>query len=143
MDSLRQEAAARAKRAGVSPAAIEQALLAERAGRPYAIEFENHVGGSFYRVTQEGGTRVLYLNEAHPFFLNVYALPGNDARTRAGIELFLWTLGIAELEAGTAGQAAYVTERFTWSQYLALALPKLAELTGDLDTREYDEELDQ
>lgn len=135
-DSLAAEARERAAKARIAPDLMETALLAARAGRPYVVELEDKTAGSFYRVTQEGPTRVLYINTAHPFFTQVYMAPGSTVRYRAGLELLLWVLGTAELDADAAGRAAYVIERHAWSQALAPALEALAERMVDFEEPE-------
>jgi len=127
-DSLRQEAMNRAAAARISPAIMEQALLTERQGRPYIVELENETGRSFYRCTQEGPSRILYINIAHPFFTEVYAADASTRGFRDALELFLWILGTSELDASDSDRLIYEQERYQWSQKLALVLPKLAAL---------------
>jgi len=132
-DSLRQEAMARAAKARISPEIMEQALLTERQGRPYIVELENETGRPFYRCTQEGPSRILYINIAHPFFTDMYASDASTPRFRDALELFLWILGTSELDAADdAGRLTYERERHQWSQHLAAALPALSKIMGDL-----------
>lgn len=142
-DSLRQEARARAARARVSPELMEAALLAQRAGRPYVVEQEDAGHGLFFRCTEEGPSRVLYINTGHPFFTQVYAAPGATDRFRAGLELLLWTLGTAELDASEADQHVYAIERGAWSRALRPALEALAEIFRDFDQAHEEDETEE
>jgi hypothetical protein len=129
-DSLHQEAAARGRRAGISSDLMEAALRAQRQDRPYVVEYEDKPCMPFYRVTLEGPSRILYINTAHPFFTELYAAPGATRRFRDGLEVFLWCLGICELQAAAPDQATYVQERRLWSGDLAIALPILSRIWG-------------
>ncbi len=98
-DNLGSQARKRAEKAGIKPEAVERELLAERQGVDHLVETEELPGGAFFRCVQEGGTRVLYLNKDHRFFTDLYAGPGSTPRLRAGLEVLLWTLGNAEVDA--------------------------------------------
>lgn len=126
--NLEQEARKRAKKAGVEPEAIERDLVAQRQGRTHAVETEDLPGAPFFRCVPEGGTRVLYLNVAHPFYTELYAGPGATPRLRAGLEVLLWTLGNAEVDADPEGDRRHFYEReraSVWSPHLADALAVL------------------
>jgi hypothetical protein len=127
-DSLRQEAMKRAAAARISPEIMEQALLTERRGRPYIVELEDEPGRSFYRCTQEGPSRILYINIAHPFFTGMYAADGTTREFRDALEVFLWVLGTSELDASDKDRLMYERERYLWSRHLGQALPILAKL---------------
>jgi len=126
--NLDQEARKRAGKAGVKPEAIERELIAERQGQTHEVETEDMPGAPFVRCVQEGGTRVLYLNIAHPFYTELYAGPGAAPRLRAGLEVLLWTLGNAEIDADPDSERRrfYQRERANvWSPQLADALDVL------------------
>lgn len=130
-ENLEQEARKRAGRVGVKPEAIERELVAERQDREFVVETEDLPGGAFFRCVQEGGTRVLYLNVAHPFYTELYSGPGMNARSRAGLEVLLWTLGNAEVDAipGSDRRLFYERERASvWSPRLGDALIVLKEI---------------
>lgn len=128
-DSLAREAAERARKVGLTPEIMEAALLAKRGDRPFVVEIENRTSGeSFYRVTQEGESRILYLNIGHPFYDTIYSPPGATARYRAAVELMLWTLGISELDATPADAKIYAQERRVWSEHLRVGAPILDEI---------------
>lgn len=127
-DNLKQEARRRAETAGVKPEAVERELVAQQIGNARGVQTEDMPGAPFYRCVQMGGQKVLYLNVAHPFYTELYASAGATPRLRAGLEILLWALGEAEVEAGpgTDRRQFYEIERSAvWSPYVARALPQL------------------
>ena len=139
-DSLHQEALERAAKVGISPDLMEMALRAERKDRPYIVELESKVEGSFYRCTQEGPSKILYINTHHPFFVECYMAEGSTPEYRDGLEIFLWVLGLGELEAeDERTRKFYVSERHIWSQRLGPALKQLAIAMDMSGARNYDE----
>lgn len=139
-NNLEQTATRRAKQAGLEPEMIQREIEASREGKDRTVDTEDLPGAPFFRVVQEGGTRVLYLNVAHPFFTDLYEGPGSNPRLRAGLEVLLWTLGNAECDAEPESdrRTFYEHERATvWSPFLANALKSLA--TIDLGAVEADD----
>jgi hypothetical protein len=131
-DNLDAETRRRADRSGVNPDAVRRELVAEREGVEYAVETEDMPGAPFYRCVQEGGTRVLYLNVAHKFYTELYKGPQSTPRLRAGLEVLLWTLGNAEVDAepGSDRRQFYERERASvWSAALADSLAVLARIS--------------
>jgi hypothetical protein len=127
-DNLAQAASRRARRSGLDPAAVQRDLEAQRLGRDHEVETEDLPGAPFFRCVQEGGTRVLYLNVAHPFYTDLYQGPGASPRLRAGLEVLLWTLGEAEADSDPESdrRTFYERERSSvWSSYLADSLKTL------------------
>jgi len=132
MKNLDGEAIRRGRKVGIDPGIMRLAIEAQRRGRPFVVETEDVQGDvHFYRCQQEGSSRVLYLNVAHPFFSEVYMAAGSTPEYRAGLEVLLWVLGNAEVEAGERGDADlaqwYALSRGRWSQLLGPALRMLAE----------------
>lgn len=126
--NLDTEAQQRAEKAGVAPEVVRREIEAQQVGNPKAIETMEMPGGPFYWCVPMGGQRVLYLNVAHPFYTELYAGPGSSPRLRAGLEILLWTLGDAEIDAepGSDKRTFYDLERTqVWSPRLAAALPQL------------------
>jgi hypothetical protein len=126
--NLKQAAKQRAEKAGLDPAAVEHELQAERQGKTHAVETEDLPGAPFFRCVQEGGTKVLYLNVAHPFYGELYAGQGSSPRLRAGLEILLWSVGEAEVEADPESDRRLFYEReraSVWSPYVADALSML------------------
>lgn len=127
-ENLDQEAQKRAKKAGIDPAAVRRELEAKRQGITHAVEVEDLPGAPFFRCVTEGGTRVLYLNIAHPFYTEMYAGPGASPRLRAGLEVVLWALGEAEIDADPDSDRRHFYERdraSLWSPYIADSLAVL------------------
>lgn len=135
-DSLMVEATDRARKVGLTPDVMAAALLAQRGDRPFIVEVESTTAGQpFYRCTQEGPSRILYLNIAHPFYATIYDPPGATREYRAAVEVFLWVLGTAELDASDVDRHRYVVERLQWSRHLGVAAPILDDLLGYPDDR--------
>jgi hypothetical protein len=130
-ENLRLEARQRANIAGVAPELVERHLIAQQEGNPHAVETVDRPDAPFFRCTQLGGQRVLELNLAHPFYTDLYMGPGSTPWVRAGLEVLLWALGEAEVDAepGTDKRTWYQQERsVVWSPYVAAALPRLKDL---------------
>jgi hypothetical protein len=138
--NLETSASKRAKQAGLEPTAVQRELTASRDGKEKVVETEDSPGAPFFRVVQEGGTRVLYLNVAHAFYTDLYQGPGSNPLLRAGLEVLLWTLGNPECDADPHSdrRTFYETERaVVWSPFLAAALKTLS--TIDLGVAEADD----
>jgi hypothetical protein len=126
--NLKAEAERRSKESGVPADLVERELVAQQQGNPYAVETEDLPGAPFFRCVPRGAQRVLLINEAHPFFTDLYGAPDTTVRTRAALEVMLWTLGEAEIEASPDSDRRrfYEAERQqVWSQYLKDALNSL------------------
>jgi hypothetical protein len=126
--NLDQEARRRAQKAGVAPEAVKREIVAHQEGKTKAVETEDLPGGAFFRCAQLGGQRVLYLNVAHPFYSELYGGPGSTPRLRASLEILLWALGEAEVDADPESDKRqfYELERpQVWSPYVAAALTQL------------------
>lgn len=127
-DNLQQEASKRADKAGVKPEVVERELVAQRQGLGHGVDTEDMPGAPFFRCVQEGGTRMLYLNVAHPFYGELYAGPGATPRLRAGLEVLLWALGNAEVDADPDSDRRMFYEReraSVWTPNLADPLQAL------------------
>jgi Skp family chaperone for outer membrane proteins len=126
--NLAEEAKRRAKESGVSEETVKGDIEMKQAGNPLAIETEDLPGAPFFRCLQRGGQRVLLINKDHPFYTDVYAAAGSSVATRAALELLLWTLGDAEVDAepDSERRSFYEVERQTvWSPNLKAALVAL------------------
>lgn len=127
-ENLEREAQKRAKKAGLDPAAVKREIEAERQGKTHDVAVEDLPGAPFFRCVDEGGTRVLYLNSAHPFYTELYAGPGSSPRLRAGLEIVLWALGEAEADADPDSDRRSFYERdraSLWTPYIADSLKVL------------------
>lgn len=130
--NLNQESHKRADKSGLKAEVVERDLVADREGVTHAVETEDMPGAPFFRCVQEGGTRVLYLNIAHPFYTDLYSGPGSSPRLRAGLEVLLWTLGNAEVDADPDSDRRrfYSRERASvWTPHLADALEQLTRIS--------------
>lgn len=123
--NLEDEARRRAKESGVAEETVKEEMKAKQAENPLAVEAEDLPGAPFFRCLQRGGQRVLLINKEHPFYTDVYAGPGSTIATRAALELLLWTLGDAEVDAEPESDRRnfYESERQTvWSPNLKASL---------------------
>jgi len=135
------EIARRAKGSGVPVVQVAAALEAEAKTRPYKVEREALIGAPFYRVAQVGSQRLLYLNTTHRFFTDVYSGPESAPRLRAALEIVLFVLGEAELDATDERHLFYQGERFEWSKLLEVALDRLDQIdVAEAEEPDYSEE---
>lgn len=127
--NLEREVDRLAKKAGVPAPKLREALEREAKERPYRVQRESQPGAPFYRLEQQGGQQVLYLNMAHRFFTDIYApIEGRaGARLRTSLELLLFVVGSCEVDATGSVRFWYASERVEWSKRLHTALAKLEE----------------
>lgn len=123
-----EEVKRRAEQAGMPEDDVRRRMELEVSKRPYRVEFESLAGAPFFRVEQVGGQCVIFLNEAHRFYTDVYAGPGSSPRLRAGLEILLFVIGDAESDAEEDRRTFYQAERAYWSQQMELALDRLDRL---------------
>lgn len=126
--NLEDEARRRAKEAGLPERTVRQEMETAQDGITRAVETEDMPGAPFYRCLQRGGQRVLRINAAHPFYTELYGGHQSTPTLRAGLELLLWTLGNAEVDAepDSPRRNFYENERETvWSPTLKVALNEL------------------
>jgi hypothetical protein len=140
-EHLKQEARRRSAKSGVDASTVERELVAEAEGNRHVVETEDMPGAPFFRCIQRGVQRVLLLNVADPFFSDVYAGSGSTPRLRAGIEVLLWALGEAEVDAEPLSDRRRFYEReraSVWTPYLSDSLTSLRtiEVVGSVDEEE-------
>jgi hypothetical protein len=133
-ENFQRELRRRAKEAGVSPEALEPELRARMLSRKYRVDSESLRGAPFFRVDQIGAQKVLWLNRVHPFFSSVYMNDDLTPRLRAAIEVLLFVIGEAELEAPDERRQFYESERSHWSERYRVGLENLEEHMGLTDT---------
>jgi len=99
----------------------------EEAKHPYKVEFATFPNAPFYRVMQRGGMKVLEVNTSHRFYTDVYASSSANKLLRAGIEVLLFSMGEAELDALANPDKTnfYHIEKIAWSERLEVALDVL------------------
>ena len=102
---------------------------------PYKVEFADLPGAPFYRITQRGGMTVLELNRAHSFYAQVYASDSANRFVRGGLEVLLFSIGMAELDAiGNQDKSAFYTvEKQAWSERLEVALRSFSQFGVEID----------
>jgi hypothetical protein len=120
----------RAEGAKLPVQVVEKQYAIESQTKRYVRETENLPGAPFYRVIPRGSQVVLLINEGHRFHDDLYAAFGTSPRLRAALELLLFVIGEAELDAGPERRRFYETERAEWSRVLNTALDRLSELNS-------------
>lgn len=99
-----------------------EAAKAETSDRPFDIEFAAREEAPLYQAKRLGLQKRLIINTAHPFFTKVYQRAGD---AQAGLEVLLFILADAELDAEGDRETFYRTERSFWSEGLRHALDEL------------------
>jgi hypothetical protein len=90
--------------------------------RHYEVEFAAREEAPMYQVRRLGLQKRLTINTSHPFFEKIYQQAGE---AKAGLEVFLFVLADAELDADGDREAFYRAERIGWSEDLNHALEQL------------------
>lgn len=90
--------------------------------RPFDIEFAAREEAPLYQARRLGLQKRLIINTAHPFYPKVYQRAGD---AQAGLEVLLFVLADAELDADGDREAFYKAERTFWSEGLRHALEEL------------------
>ena len=146
-ENFEREVERRAKKSGMSEEEVRHALIAEAQGRPFRVDFEDLPGAPFYRVEQQGGQKVLFINREHRFYRDLYAAPDSTPHSRYAQEVLLFVLGHCELRARSDLRLFYEAEKAEWSKYLSLALDRLSQwesteddLAAEIETAEAEEE---
>lgn len=121
--NLRRRIKELAAESGVDEETVAQAQEKKHKARPYKVEFKRGLEHEpFYAPTMEGTQMILVINTAHPWYTQLYSqLNADQAELRSGLELLLWVLGLAEIDATGPRHAWYLNERRTWSENLATA----------------------
>jgi len=128
-ENLEREVERISKESGLPLEKVKKEKERESRERPYKLETESLPAAPFFRVEQRGGQLVLLLNRAHRFYTDVYAaLPARDGtRTRAALELLLFSIGQCELDGTGSLQSFYLGEKIEWSKRFDIALASLDE----------------
>lgn len=124
-ESLRHEALALAEQSGVS---LEKALAdkeREAAERPFRADFRAIPEGPFYRCERLGTQKRLVINTQHPFYAGIYNAPDATPEMQSALEVLLFVLADAELDAEGDMEEFYRSARLSWSMRLSDALRKL------------------
>lgn len=112
---------------GVPRDDAENIVNAVEQERPFRVTMEQNPEGPFYRVELRGKQVLLVINTKHRFYTDVYAaVKGSEgARIRQALEVLLFVIGKAEIDADEQREAFYKAERALWSTRLTTALTKL------------------
>ena len=104
---------------------VEDAAAAARQEtdkRRFEIEFAAREEAPMYQAKRLGLQKRLAINTSHPFFDKIYELSGE---AKSGLEVLLFVLADAELDADGEREAFYRAERQSWSEGLRHALDSL------------------
>jgi histidine kinase/DNA gyrase B/HSP90-like ATPase len=124
-ENLRHEALALAEQSGVP---LEKAIAdkeRETAERPFRADFRAIPEGPFYRCERLGAQKRLVINTQHPFYAGIYNAPDATPEMQSALEVLLFVLADAELDAEGEMEEFYRSARLNWSMRLADALRKL------------------
>lgn len=137
----RREITRRAKESRKREDEVAEEIEAEIEQHPWKMLFEDLPGAPFYRTEAMGYQLRLCLNRTHPFFTQLYMGPDSTPRQRVALEVLLFVLAEAELDANQDGRLFYETERQGWSTRLNVALKILDEMdpAADAASAEQDE----
>ncbi|GIW80608.1 MAG: hypothetical protein KatS3mg105_2415 [Gemmatales bacterium] len=125
LENLRQEAMLAAEQTGVPLARALADKEAETASRPFRAEFRPIPEGPFYRCERLGVQKRLIINTQHPFYSTIYNSPDSTPEIRSALEVLLFVLADAELDAEGEFEDFYRSARQHWSIRLAESLRKL------------------
>jgi hypothetical protein len=135
---IQQEADRRARATGKPVDDVRKELEFELQGKMYKVATESMPGGPFFRMDMFGGTKVLFLNTAHPFYKEVHSGPNSTPAVRSALEVLLFSIGDRILETSDHLRDIYTNEVPEWSKKLAYALAQLAQGIGHPEDSEND-----
>lgn len=142
-EALRREIESRVKKTGKSREVIKHEITSEVNSSPYKLSLERSPEGPFYRVEGLGSQVHVFLNEAHPFFNDVYQGPDSTPRLRAALECLLFVMSECELDANEERQEFYKGERREWSQRFSSVLKVLDRKDPVADAASFKTEMDE
>lgn len=120
--ALAEYAEKKARETGEPLEAVKVQVAKEVASRPFDVEFVAREEAPIYQAKRLGEQKRLLINTAHPFFEKVYEAAGE---AKAGLEVLLFVMADAELDAEGEREQFYKAERALWSQELRHALEEL------------------
>ncbi len=120
--NLEEAAANIAKGTGQPEEKVVEELASKVAKKKFEVEFKAIDEGPFYQPKRIGEQKRLVINTNHPFYTKIYnAAP----EVRAALEVLLFVLAEAEIDAEGERETFYKSERQRWSERLRQALDKL------------------
>lgn len=141
-EELNRTSKKKAEETGVDEETVKKAIEEEAETLPYKIDFFYEEEGPFYRPKQIGGQVVIYINQAHRFYTDMYDSAQTTSHLKNALSLLLFSIGLSELRVTMERRKMYKTERQSWSIKLQTTLEKLAEHSPDpSDEEEMDEQM--
>lgn len=120
--ALHDYARAMAKDREIPLEQAEASAKQETEARLFDLEFAAVDEAPFFQAKRLGLQKRLTINTAHPFYEKVYQRSGE---AQPGLEVLLFVLADAELDAENEREKFYRTERKNWSEGLSHALEEL------------------
>lgn len=129
-EALRAEAQRRATEAGTSVQATLKALKTEAQQRRYRVDYYEQEDGPLYRPEWQGSQLVVWVNQLHPFYEEVYSSAIDNLRVKEGFDLLLIALARGEMQTDDQDFHRWYRDQRVqvWSRFLDSA-------AGWLDTR--------
>lgn len=143
LDNLDREATKLSQKTDIPKEEAKKILEGRAKTRQFKVEFEDMPGAPFYRMTQVGGQKVLYLNRAHRFHSDLYASSHATPHVRYALEALLFVMGTAEIRSNEDRQLFYEQERALWSNNLNTTLKALEEWDAAADDMSAQAETEQ
>jgi Histidine kinase-, DNA gyrase B-, and HSP90-like ATPase len=129
-EALRAEAQRRATEAGTSVQSTLTALKNEAQQRRYRVDYYEQEDGPLYRPEWQGSQLVVWVNQLHPFYEEVYSSAIDNVRVKEGFDLLLIALARGEMQTDDQEFHRWYRDQRVqvWSRFLDSA-------AGWLDTR--------
>lgn len=121
--ALEETAESVAKTTGKPKEEVIEELIASTSDRRWKVECRSVEEGPFYKPKRIGEQKRVILNTEHPFYGRVYS--AITAETQAAVQVLLFVLAEAELEAEGEQEQFYKAARHKWSERLRFALEQL------------------
>lgn len=125
-DNLEDVARREAERSNRDVAEVKREIETQMRNRPYMVTLEPVPEGPFYRPERLSLQRRLIVNTQHPFYTHLYDSPESTQEVKDALEVLLFVLADAELDAEGDYEVFYKSARKDWSERLAHALEQLS-----------------
>jgi hypothetical protein len=124
-EKLKTEAIKESKRTERPLEEVLAKIEEQTQSRPYRVDFQAIPDGPFYRAERLGLQKCLIINTQHSFYSNLYDSPDSSPEIQTALEVLLFVLADAELDAEGEFEVFYMNARKNWSYRLANALLQL------------------
>lgn len=124
-EKLKAEAAKESQRTEKPLEEVLAEIEEQTQSRPYKVDFQAIPDGPFYRAERLGLQKCLIINTQHPFYSHLYDSPDSSPEIQTALEVLLFVLADAELDAEGEFDVFYKNARRNWSDRLANALWQL------------------